>query len=363
LSFVDTMSIRLALNTAFLGQSAAWSFPEFSWETLPVGFHSSNPAGPYSDAQLKNISKYASATFEKWQGVHQYVEEGYDWMTCQNGSDVKKCGCCLEDEMVSMGKKLKKLNPKIQVLEYLNSQQVYPHYRLGHDVAHRPDLWLRDNDGNVVFAGNGHWVFPDFAKEEAAEMFETGVLNVTRTGHMDGAFIDGCAHSVHNTSPERQIAKTAMLQRLQTEVPGVIVCGSNGVVEDGLAASQIQNWGKGEHWSTREIPMLMKAVEKGAMFQAHGGCPQDPTDQKTINNIAAFLVAAGPYSYYVCGGWNMAPTEWFPLYDFPIGEPLANATLSKNGIWSRSFKHGTKVTFDTNTETGSIVWAQKTVLV
>jgi len=355
--------MRLALSAAFLGGSAAWRFPEFSWETLPVGFHSSNPPGPYSDAQLKNISKFATATFEKWQGLHQYIAEGYNWETCQNGTDVEKCGCCVEDQMVSMAKRLKEFNPKIQVLEYLNSHQVYPHYRLGHDVAHRPDLWLRDNDGNIVTSGNGHWVIPDHAKAEAAAMFEIGVLNVTRTGYMDGAFIDGCSKGVPNAPAAWLSGKEAMLRRLQTEVPGVLVCGSNGVVLDGMAASQIQNWGKGEHWSTREIPMLMRAMDAGAMFQAHGGCPKDPTDPKTINNIAAFLVGAGPHAYYMCGGWNSASTEWFPLYDFPLGEPLANASFSKDGIWSRSFKHGTKVTFDTKTETGSIVWGQKAVIV
>jgi len=52
------------------------------------------------------------------------------------------------------------------------------------------------------------------------------------------------------------------------------------------------------------------------------------TDQRKVNDLAAFLVAAGPYSYYVCGGWNSAPTEWFEVYDRPLGEPVADAVLS-----------------------------------
>jgi len=152
------------------------------------------------------------------------------------------------------------------------------------------------------------------------------------------------------------------MRRLQTEVPGPLVCGSNGGVLDGVAASQIQNWGKHPSWSTREIPMLQRAVAKGAMFQAHGPCPVNASDPVVVNNLAAFLVAAGPHSYYMCGGWNGYTPEWYPIYDYPLGEPLGNATLV-NGVYSRSFSQGTKVTFDTKTETGSIAWGAAPAIV
>jgi len=187
-------------------------------------------------------------------------------------------------------------------------------------------------------------------------MWYNSVYNLSQTGFIDGVFVDGCAKGVPNTSPDRQIGKQAMLRRLQADLPGPVICGSNGAVKEGLAGSQIQNWGKGEHWSTREIPMLQRAVAAGALFQAHGSCPKDMSNQKTINDLAAFLIAAGPYSYYVCGGWNCAPTDWYEVYDRPLGEPLADAVLSADGVWSRSFKHGVSVTFDTKSETGTIDW-------
>jgi hypothetical protein len=155
----------------------------------------------------------------------------------------------------------------------------------------------------------------------------------------------------------------AMMTKLQSSIPGPLICGSNGAVKDGLGGSQIQNWGKGGHWSRREIPMLQRAVAAGVLFQAHGSCPNDMTDQRKVNDLAAFLVAAGPYSYYVCGGWNSASTEWFEVYDRPLGEPVADAVLSDAGVYTRSFKHGVSVTFDTNTETGSIDWGSSEVLV
>lgn len=340
----------------------SWDMPEFSWETLPVAFHSSNPGGPYSDEQLVNISKYSTVTFEKWQGVHNYIAPGYDWETCQNGTDVSKCGCCLEDEMADMGRRLKALKPSIMVLEYLNSQQVYPMYRLAHAIAARPDLWQRNLDGEIVLAGGGHWVMPDLAQEEAQDIWHDAVFNLTQTGYIDGVFVDGCAKGVSNTSHDRQDGKIAMLKRLQADIPGPLICGSNGHVEDGLGGSQIQNWGKGAHWSTREIPMLQRAVKAGALFQAHGSCPSNMSNPKQVNDLAAFLIAAGPYSYYVCGGWNSAPTEWFEVYDRPLGAPVADAVLSDDGVWSRSFSHGVSVTFDTSTETGFINWANSVVV-
>merc|ERR1712032_168433 len=94
------------------------------------------------------------------------------------------------------------------------------------------------------------------------------------------------------------------------------------------------------------------------MFQAHlhGPCPEDATDPTSINNLAAFLVAAGPYSYYMCGGWDNAKVAWYPVYDFPLGEPLSNATFI-DGVYTRKFKSGTVAIFDTTTETGRILWA------
>ena len=49
-------------------------------------------------------------------------------------------------------------------------------------------------------------------------------------------------------------------------------------------------------------------------------------------------------------------TQQIPALPIFLGEPLSNATLGDDGIYRRSFGSGTKVTFDTNTETGTIEW-------
>ena len=42
-----------------------------------------------------------------------------------------------------------------------------------------------------------------------------------------------------------------------------------------------------------------------------------------------------------------------------LGEPLGDAQLGDDGIWRREFKTGTKVTFDTKAERGTIDWASE----
>lgn len=156
--------------------------------------------------------------------------------------------------------------------------------------------------------------------------------------------------------------KPAWMKRAQQQVPGVMICGSNGGFIDGVAATQVQNWGVHDpdyagHW----IPMLQRAVSAGVVFEAHAACGSgDPADPLEQTKVGAFLIAAGERSYYMCGGWGSASVEWYPIYDMPLGAPLSNATLSADGVWTRRFAAGTNVTFDTKTNTGTIQWANAT---
>ena len=71
------------------------------------------------------------------------------------------------------------------------------------------------------------------------------------------------------------------------------------------------------------------------------------------------ILGAGKYSYIRCGSWSGYDPTWYPIYDYPLGEPLGNATLEADGVWRRYFKSGTIVTFDTNKEEGTIKWSNE----
>ena len=85
--------------------------------------------------------------------------------------------------------------------------------------------------------------------------------------------------NVFHCAPDYVKNKEETMVQLQTKTPGPNICGSGGNVLPGVMGTQIQNWGKNEDWSTREIPMIMKAMEAGIIFQAHAlSCPSDTDD-------------------------------------------------------------------------------------
>ena len=79
--------------------------------------------------------------------------------------------------------------------------------------------------------------------------------------------------------------------------------------------------------------------------------------KKAQTYLAKENLWAGRYSYIRCGGWSGYDPTWYPIYDYPLGEPLGNATLEADGVWRRYFKSGTIVTFDTKKEEGTIKWS------
>eukprot|EP01045_Picozoa_sp_COSAG04_P048121 COSAG04_NODE_18299_length_446_cov_0.737752_1_plen_81_part_00 len=60
------------------------------------------------------------------------------------------------------------------------------------------------------------------------------------------------------------------------------------------------------------------------------------TEPAVQTELAAFLVAMGRYSYFVCGTWENYPANastWNPVYDLPLGAPLSDAKLGADGVW------------------------------
>ena len=68
----STMLTLLAVALLFGSANAA--LPQFSWDTLPVFFHSSNSTGQYNDDALKVIAKFQMVTIEKWMGLEVKIK-------------------------------------------------------------------------------------------------------------------------------------------------------------------------------------------------------------------------------------------------------------------------------------------------
>ena len=81
--------------------------------------------------------------------------------------------------------------------------------------------------------------------------------------------------------------------------------------------------------------------------------------------LAAYLIGAGEYMYYMCthgwaiqDGWDIAWEN--PDFKKPLGEPLGNATL-KDGVYYREFKQGVKVWIDEQWEYPCIKWGDGSI--
>lgn len=275
--------------------------------------------------------------------------------------------------MVSAAQGLKSINDKVHVFSYTNSIIAYPWYRGAHEFNEHSDLWLRDVDGNLL--NNIHenpvetWHAWDHSQDAASKIWASQCRNMVASGVVDGCFVDGCMNVPEPLAPNKSLQyaqkKPAMLAQLQQDIPGVLICGSGGGWHEGMLGTQVQNWGKHGDFSAREIPMLQKAMRAGVMFHAHGSAVcahQGNASHPAIQTeLAAFLVAADKHAYYMCSGWSGTVPTWYPVYDAPLGEPLSNATFI-DGVYYRRFASGTKVIYNTTSETGSIIWADAPLL-
>ena len=130
-------AVVFTVVVAALVSTSGAVLPQFSWDTLPVFFHSSNMSGPYSADAIRVIAKYAMVTIEKAQG--------YD---IPNVDD--------EDQMILALKTIKQANPKVVTYFYINSFKDNPKMaRMARQLQEHPDWILHDKDGKPVKNNQG----------------------------------------------------------------------------------------------------------------------------------------------------------------------------------------------------------------
>ena len=134
--------------------------PKFSWDTLPVGWHSSNASGVWAAPQVKILARYAIITLEKIQGTDLVVPAATrarkGLYFCQNVEDESDLSACMlpgeqvEDQHVLAAKAIKVQNPDAVVISYLNSVIQYPWYGAARALAAHPSWWLRNSSGAIT---------------------------------------------------------------------------------------------------------------------------------------------------------------------------------------------------------------------
>lgn len=337
------MKLLLVFFALVLTGSRA-ALPVFSWETLPVFFHSSNASGMYTEEALQVIARYPMVTIEKWQS--------YDIKTIDD-----------EDAMAVFMKAVKGINPNVATYFYMNSFKVRPEMtRMARQFMQNPEYQLKDDKGNLVKNSQGFYAF-DLSKVEVRKWWMNTCLNATQFSNGDGCFCDSSQRTDGTFTPplshEKAKAWGEGLLSLTKEVQQAL--GEDKLLigkttdQPYVKCAQIENFSA----NNGSINELMLGVENKKFVQAHvpvrEHCTNDLTDY-----MAAFLIGAGENSYFGCGDWHgtgndSIPFMWHPEYDRTLGEPTAQAKY-KDGMWSREFASGTEVWFDTHKNKGTIIW-------
>lgn len=322
------------------------TLPQFSWDTLPVFFHSSNSSGPYNKKALETIAKFQMATIEKWMGLD-----------IQNVDD--------EDEMVLAMRAIKATNPKIATYFYMNSYKDRPEMtRMTRELNKHPKYYLQDSHGTHVKSSGGFYVF-DMSNPKVRQWWLNTCLNATIFANGDGCFCDSSQRVNATFSPKLPKDKAKAwgegLLNLTCDVQKAL--GDDKLLIGKVPGQPYVKSVQIESFEAKNdsIVSLMLGAELGQVVQAHVPvkikCTSDITDY-----IAAFLIGAGKYCYFGCGDWtgvgdDTGPLTWRSEYDRPLGTPRGVAKYH-TGVWTRSFASGTDVLFDTNTNKGTIKWLQ-----
>ena len=318
--------------------------PQFSWDTLPVFFHSANTSGPYSADAIHVIAKYPMVTIEKWQG--------YDMLTVDD-----------EDEMVLAMKAIKQANPKVATYFYMSSFTALPEMtRTCRQLDGHQNWILHDMNGNAVQDRNGYHIF-DLSNPEVRQWWIDTCLDALSASNRDGCFCD----SSQRTFETFPYVPTAKMQAWSNGLLQLTEDAQQQLGNDRLLISKVSNqpYVKAVQIeffkpNNESINNLTEGVKNGKVVQAHVpifiDCRGDLTDY-----IAAFLIGAGKYCYFGCGRWNATGDDdyswhWRPEYDYPLGEPAGPASYV-NGVWKRKFSLGTEVRFDTSTNKRTVKWS------
>ena len=332
--------------------------PAFSFDTVPVFIHTCNVSGPWNSTTLQYFAKYPIITMEKGSGVYA-TEEPY-------------ASQYAEDKIIEACRQIKAIKPDIICIFYYNSLRDWTFYRVHETLAAHNEWWLKDNNGRTVLVGGDKsfpkpaqgLLVPDYRQKVVQKLWSDECVNVARDnyGIVDGCFSDTPQVNTFNgynftkqDLKEFEIGHNASIAATQFGLnasnASVTIC-DNGYVPQGNIATMLQTFDAAEQY----IQQLLSFSTRGVLIEVHA---HQCTGTAFINTLSAFLIGMNKYSYYGCSnGWQWPDSWniWHPEYDKPLGQPLGPA-IKVNGIYSRSFKSGTNVTFNTKTNTGKIDWA------
>eukprot|EP00054_Salpingoeca_dolichothecata_P012393 m.68758 g.68758 ORF g.68758 m.68758 type:complete len:369 (-) comp19924_c0_seq1:21-1127(-) len=342
------------------------TFPEFSWDTIPVFWHSANSSGGFSPETAAFAARFPLVTIEKFMAEASAPEH--------TGAELKIVEAARQIKSAPGGN-------TTRVLFYLNSIMDWDMYDL-HAKLKQLDkaghsLWLYDKDDNLVQI-RGQNVF-DLSNSTMRQMWIDVLVKARSSGVIDGAFADRGTENATwaPLAPGKQEAYNQghaqmMIQAQQAMGGSQIPFISNNGDYQQVSGRMFERFAHDDfdhNNLNQDIAALQHEATMGHIAEVHGG---EPCNAEFFNiSMAAFLIGAGEYAYYACTeGWDTSSgwMVWHPEYDYPLGKPTSQAMVERTTegamtSYKRSFASGTTVslqvgaTGDWNSTTSCIEWS------
>ena len=367
-----TLLLCLALTSS--GSTRAALAPSTSLETLPVVYMGGNSAARPPE-NIEMLAKMRYVVIEKW--------EGPCWNECL-ANVTKKIACqpSCNEEAVQMATlaAVKKLNPSVPGIFYLNTILDFPFLRL-HQTLVEADALVRNVDGSVcqLINDNGmtNITVYDYSKPIGRKIWLDEVERLVETGTVDGFY--GDTMQVYATENNQtglwELCKTGhhTCCEMNESTAALYNEGKNATMEAAYkflgpkaVFFKISDVLAGAH--KYPTPELMNATIAGRTTSgldhrgpyihiSHGDqkTTHDPHDIAagcSNDDIALFMLAVQPGAFLGCNGWD-------PAFAKPLGTPTGPMERNADGTYARGFLSGTTVTWDPRLEgsKGKIHWA------
>lgn len=362
--------------------------PNLSLDTLPIAYFGGN-AKLRGEANLEMLAKMRMVMIEKW--------EGHCWTDCLAqgpGSLPCQASCDEEHDMVATLKAVKKLNPAVSGIFYLNTLLAFPYYSLNarylekdaltYDIKTQKPIVIRNDNGM-----EGINVF-GFDKPLGQQLYVDTIKNLTATGFVDGFFGDKwnkgavlqngewqicnkeCGYVSEETAKAWNAGKAKVLAEVTQHCGDGPYWGNGDTFSLGPepVSSNMNGWWNGKWRQITDPRDVIKKVQQelaSHKYVTMGVGDQhwdtDPDSAEALQGqcvgdcLARVLLAIEEGVMLIANGWDES-------YDRPLGKPVGPAMFQNKILPAtliREFESGTKAVFTYHNDekkggTGEIWW-------
>eukprot|EP01063_Lacrimia_lanifica_P007132 TRINITY_DN14509_c0_g1_i1.p1 TRINITY_DN14509_c0_g1~~TRINITY_DN14509_c0_g1_i1.p1 ORF type:complete len:392 (+),score=106.63 TRINITY_DN14509_c0_g1_i1:45-1220(+) len=358
--------------------------PRWGWDAVgSMAFLHGSTTKPLTPEELAMVGKFPLVQFDK----KEFIETMPDAAT--------------EDRAAAGAAQIKAAYPGTKAVMYINGLIDFPASRLRNVTSAHPHLRAKNADGGrVLIKGNPVY---DVRQEAMRRAFVADALEGMSTGVFDGVFIDRANWAASSRCPHAPSWDAATCQefipaqrQLFADLTAALGEGNITLAKE-AAGTPALDWqvanaamtsdsfcsmychGCNESvsvaslWTAADaetcaasLATIAGMAARGQLSESHAMGPftGPHADEGRLFTLAAFLMAAGPLSYYsyanwAHSSWDLPGTAWWPEYDRPLGLPLTPPNMRVHGEkwqYTRRFSSGTNITVDLLNRRVDVTW-------